>query len=161
MRQVLIFFSLLVVLTALVCQAATAAEIELTDGSVIRAEIVSASAGMYTLKSDSLGTLKVEQSKIKNISLGDHPVTDAKNSSYAPVLNEQITAMRNSMTSDPATMDKIFSLEGDPDFQTVLNDATIMNSVNSGDVSALMSNPKFLNLINKPAVQDIIKGNTK
>ncbi len=167
MKPILILLFLFVMLSAQETLAGKPAVIELNDGSVVRAEIVSFSKGEYTFKSESLGTITVDESRIKNIRIGASQQTFSRSPSTghspstAPSLDEQITALRNGMASDPATMDKITSLQSDPDFQSLLSDPEIMNAVSAGNISALMSNPKLLNLINKPAVQEIIKGATK
>ena len=43
-------------------------EIELIDGSVIQAEVLSFSNGIYRLKSDTLGTFSLAEEKVQNIS---------------------------------------------------------------------------------------------
>jgi hypothetical protein len=161
MKQILILIILFVTLSAQETLAGNPAEIELNDGSVVRGEIVSFSKGEYTFKSESLGTITVDETRIKNIRIGASQQTPSKSPSTGPSIDEQITALQNGMESDRSTMDKITSLQSDPDFQSLLNDPEIMNAVSAGNISALMSNPKLLNLINKPAVQEIIKGITK
>jgi leucyl aminopeptidase len=59
------------------------------------------------------------------------------------------------MMNDKEVMDKIHSLENDPEFQKILEDPEVMRAVNSGDVAALMANPQFLKLMNNRTVQEI------
>jgi hypothetical protein len=42
-------------------------EVELNDGTVITGEIVSLNNGVYTIKSESLGTTKLSESKVRSI----------------------------------------------------------------------------------------------
>ena len=51
----------------------------------------------------------------------------------------------------------IFSLVNDPDVQGILEDPSIIDAVNRGDIEALSSNPKFMKLLDNPAIQDITK----
>ncbi len=41
--------------------------IELKDGSIISGEVVSLAGGIYTIRTDSLGMIKLEESKIRAI----------------------------------------------------------------------------------------------
>jgi hypothetical protein len=59
------------------------------------------------------------------------------------------------MMNDKEVMDKIRSLENDPEFQKILEDPEVMRAVNSGDVATLMANPQFMKLMNNRTVQDI------
>ncbi len=45
--------------------------------------------------------------------------------------------------------------------QELLNDPAILNAVNSGDFTTLMSNPKFINILQNPTIQKIQKKVTK
>jgi hypothetical protein len=65
------------------------------------------------------------------------------------------------MQGDEEVMNKIRSLKDDPAFQKVLEDPELMNAVNSGDVAALMADPRFLQLMQNPTVLDIQKKMSK
>jgi len=73
--------------------AAEPAEINLRDGSVIRAEVISLQDGLYTLKSETLGTIVIEKSQISSIKMGtgdpararQHPLLDNAECSPADV----------------------------------------------------------------------------
>ena len=64
---ILVFLALAVAVT--VVNAAETREIELTDGSVVTGEVVSLSGGIYTIRSTTLGTLRIEASKVRVIRL--------------------------------------------------------------------------------------------
>jgi len=49
----------------------------------------------------------------------------------------------------------IISLQNDPDIQELLQDQGIMEAVGSGDISTLMSNPKFRKRLENPHIQQI------
>src|SRR5574341_1365277 len=47
--------------------AAEVREIELNDGSIVTGEVVSLSNGVYTIRAASLGTITIEESKVRSI----------------------------------------------------------------------------------------------
>lgn len=61
------------------------------------------------------------------------------------------------MQNDQEIMAIIFSLQNDPNFQEIMSDPGILNAVNSGDIAALISNPKFMSLLNNHKIQEIQK----
>src|SRR5512147_2497667 len=69
MKTFFIFPSLILILftSAATANAGEAREIELIDGSIITGEVLSLVGGICTIKSDSLGTIKLDDSKIRAI----------------------------------------------------------------------------------------------
>ena len=120
-------------------------EIELKDGSVVYGEIVSFSGGVFTLKSKGLGTVKIEESKIRAIRSGARERGK----------QDQIQQLQKRMMSDKEVVEMILSLQNDPDVQKILQDPEIMKAVNSGDMDALLSNPKFMKLLENPTIHEI------
>lgn len=149
--------------------AAEPAVIVLRDGSVIRAEITSIHDGLYTLKSESLGTIIIPQSLIASIKIGPGGPAGNHGSTPSPItpnpapqkaepnVTAQINTLREAMMGDKGVMDKISALSNDPDVMRAIQDPEIMKDVVSGDVAALMSNSKFKELLNDPKIQEIIK----
>ena len=117
-------------------------EIRLNDGSLIYGEVLSLSKGLYTLKTPSLGTIEIEESKIRSI-------VSMESS------KDEINALQEQMIKDEELLNIINSLQNDPDFQRALEDPSILEAVNSGDINALLSNPKFIKLLNNPKILDI------
>ncbi len=138
---------------ATVVKSAETREIELADGSVITGEVVSLSGGIYTVRSATLGTLRIEASKIRVIRL--------QRSAAPSDVGGQAKSLEDKMLGDSEIMDTIRALQNDPDLQKILQDPEIMKALQTGDIDALMSNPKFMMLLNKQAVQDINKKLTR
>ena len=150
-------FFLLIFLSAGV-YAGEFSEIGLIDGSTIYGEILSFNDGIYTVKSSSLGTIKVDESDIREIRVQS---ANTKNKEYANPANSSISSevqsLQTLMQNNQDIMAIIFSLQNDPDFQEIMSDPGILNAVNSGDIAALISNPKFMSLMNNHKVQEIQK----
>ena len=124
-------------------------EIELNDGSVLTGEVLSLNNGVYTVRTNALGILRLEEAKIRSIrqrgtvsSRPSEPSSDTR-------------SLQDKMMGDKDVMAMIQSLKDDPQFAKILEDPEIMNAVSSGDTAALMTNPKFLQLLHNPAVRDI------
>jgi hypothetical protein len=128
-------------------------EIELTDGSVITGEVVSLSGGIYTVRSATLGTLRIEESKVRVIRL--------QGSAAPGSAGGQVKSLEDEMLGDSEIIEAILALQNDPDFQKILQDPEIMKAVQTGDIDALMRNPEFMKLLNKQSVQDINKKLTR
>jgi hypothetical protein len=148
MKRILFASLTTLLLSVAVAAAGEVKEIELTDGSVVTGEVVSMSGGVYTIRTDAMGTITVPDSKVRSIR--------AKGSSSASAgIGGQVRPLQERMESDPAVMEMIRGLKDDPQFQKVLEDPEMMRAVESGDIGTLMANPKFLQLMNNATVRDI------
>ena len=147
MRRLGISFVLLLFVLAGELLAGDVRIIELNDGSLLYGEIVSLKDGVYTINTMSLGSVKIEESKIRVIRFK----TDEQ------VAKEQIQAMQHLMLNDKEIINIIGSLKNDPDVQKILKDPDLMKAINSGDLETLVSNPKFLKLLANPKILDIRK----
>ncbi|NTW58065.1 MAG: hypothetical protein HGB21_05305 [Nitrospirae bacterium] len=127
--------------------AAEIKEVELIDGSVITGEVLSLSSGVYTIRTVSLGTLTIDDAKVRAI---------RPQSSSSPSLRAgDVKTLQDKMLSNAEVMGLIASLKDDPQFKKALEDPEILNAVSTGDIASLMANPKFLELLNNATVQDI------
>ena len=140
-------------------------KIELTDGSIINAEVVSLDNGTYTLNAGSLGEIKVEASKIKRIELKSENTASTPTIQPESAINasdpsnaEMKTEMAKyqaAVMNDPETLKIATDLAQDPQFQEIMKDPQVLEALKSGNMQALMSNPKFMNLINHPKIKEI------
>ena len=154
MRQFLFCFVVALSLIAGSARAGEVREIELKDGSIITGEVVSLNNGIYTIKSGTLGSLKVEESKVNVIRPKSPPRGPgaAQNNT-----GSEATSLQHKLMSDQEIMGMILSLQNDPDFKKLLEDPEVMKAVSEGNIAALTANPKFMKLLGNPTVQEIQK----
>jgi hypothetical protein len=133
-------------------------EIELKDGGIVLGEIISHSNGTVVVRSNSLGTVKINESNIRLIRLSSGGSTGKEMSSDpGGSVSPDVEKLQTSIINNKEVMGLVLSLQNDPEMQALLNDPDIMAAVQSGDISALMSNPKFLKLLNSPRIKEIQK----
>ena len=128
-------------------------QIELIDGSIITGEVVSLSNGRYTVQSADLGTITIEDAKVRSIRprSASPDVGAASGSSAAG----EIRSLQERMLSDQGIVKLIQSLQNDPEFTRILEDPEIMKAVQAGDIAALSANPRFMNLLRNSTVHEI------
>jgi len=133
--------------------------IELSDGSVISGEVVSFDGNVWTIQSGSMGTLKIDGSKVVSIRSKTTPSQTPSTTTAGedPINAADIQAMQQSIMANEQIMTMIMSLQNDPEIQTILKDPEIMNAVNAGDVNALLSNPKFIKFMENTKIRGITK----
>ncbi len=128
--------------------------ISLTDGNTLFGEVVAFDNGVYTVRTDSLGTVRIPASKIASIRPGmDNKGLDSIRA--VDPLVPPVEALGQKMMSDQEIMNIIYSLANDPEFQAILADTAVMSAVAAGDVQALLNNPKFIKLLSNPKVKKI------
>ena len=165
------YLSILVLILALcslpfLAYGGTLREVELIDGSIIRAEVLLIDGKMYRLRSDALGTIEVPEYQVKAIrSLGDshvrpqtaeEPNGESSASPLAtPVPTPSADDLQQALSQNPAAMNKIISLQNDPLMQQILGDENTMRAVQAGDLGALMNDPKVRALMNHPTIREL------
>ncbi len=154
MRLIILCCCLTLLLPLQHAAAADLQEIELTDGGSVIAEVLSLTDGIYTVRSSTLGILKIKASRIRAIHRQSTPGQAGTERSAGSATVEMET-LQGKMLSNPDIMALIQSLQNDPEFQKILEDPEIMKAVNTGDASALAANPRFLKLLNNKTVKDI------
>ena len=151
--------TLLVIFLSAISVPALAAELRqftLMDGSVISGEIESLQGGIYSIKSPSLGMITVKDSEIRKIEMSSGAsATSTPSATGSP--NNHLKALQRRILSDDSIMNAATALQGDPLFQDILNDPSIMEAVRAGNVHALEGNPKVVRLLNDPRVKEITK----
>ncbi|MBI9073809.1 MAG: hypothetical protein JEZ02_00260 [Desulfatibacillum sp.] len=145
-------------------------DFHLKDGSVIRGTIIAHASRVYSIRSPSLGVIRIHESKISSIntqssSAGSGQASAAASPGASGIsggmsnsdVARQSQAIGQQMMNNPDIMGAIGSLSADPEFMEILSDPAIMAAVSAGDVNALMANPKFMQLMSNPQVQQITR----
>ncbi len=137
-------------------------EIVLKDGSVIKAEIISFEDGVYSLHSENLGELRLQDSAIQIIRRPEEGRRDISQSGGKPSgadsgRQEDIKDLQSSMLSSPQLLGMIFALQEDPEIKEILRDEEVMGLIMAGDKERLESNPKFIRLMKNPKIRVIIE----
>ncbi|MBF0590366.1 MAG: hypothetical protein HQL53_14690 [Magnetococcales bacterium] len=70
-------------------------------------------------------------------------------------LNSTKTAVLMKLFQDPDLKSKAFALAEDPVFKEALQDPTLMQALESGNLEAIIAHPRFHQLMKHQAVQDI------
>jgi hypothetical protein len=149
MKQIVLIVLALLVPAIDSVAAGEVRQIELADGSVLTGEVLSYANGVYTVRTGSLGTITIEDSRVRSISSPGQAASSA-GPSYG-----QARSLEEQMRSDEQVMNMIRSLKDDPAFRRVLEDPGILRAVEAGDLATLMANPRFMELMNNPTVREI------
>lgn len=149
MRSAIFLLTAVLFLSRAEAGAGEQRRIELVDGSILSGEVLSYADGVYTLHTDALGTVTVEDSRVRTIG----SCADPAPASSSP--DAQVRSLQERMESDPGIMGIIDSLKDDPAFRQILDDPALLKAVESGDLASLMASPKFLQLLQNSKVQEI------
>ena len=157
----------LFLLLILFCSGVSADEImnfELTDGSIIHGRLISFNNGSYTIHSDSLGTVKIGETKMKLIRSGNQASAVEQSAKPAGIpsavvitTGPEVQGLVNEMQGNEEIMPLIRALQDDPEMQALVNDPAVMKAISAGDLGALTANPKIMKLMKNPKVQEIQK----
>jgi hypothetical protein len=82
-----------------------------------------------------------------------HAASEQPSGSVTP----QVQELQQKMFTDEQTMALILSLKDDPEMQALLNDPKVQEAVQSGDLTALTANPRFMKLLDNANVKEIQK----
>ena len=154
------FRSLTIAALVVVCGSASAATLTLNDGSVIQGDIKTLQNDVYTIETDSLGTVRVSKEEIRSIDLSVD--SQRSSSSRTPVNGSSpdqadLQAMQSRMLQSPNLFSMIEALQSDPEIQAVLSDPEIMSALASGDLETLMNHPKIIALTRNAQMREIIE----
>jgi hypothetical protein len=132
------------------CGVLSAATVVLRDGTLIHGEIKSLQDGVYTIETQSVGTVHVRKQAVRSIEEGGVSAIEPGVGSGA------LDAAKSRIAQDPDLLAAVLALQNDPDVLAVLADPQIMKAIAAGDYTALMNNPKIVALMNNAKVRKII-----
>jgi len=156
----------LLLAVALGAQAALAgpSRVELKDGSVLTGDLVGYSGGIYTLRSPTLGEVRLEESKVVSVRPGapaDPAGVDAAGGlgglRLPPDLAGQVQATQQRLIADPAVFGMIMALQNDPAIRAVLSDPAFLSLITSDHLQAIQGSPGFQELLQHPVLRAILE----
>ncbi len=133
--------------------------IRLHDGNVIKGNVISLKDGVYTIKTSSLGTMKIKDSEVDEIVKAKNKTASAEKD-----LSTELESVQKTLMDDEGIMELIKSLQSDPIMQRILDNPEVLDAVNSLDLEVLLKNDDFKKLLTNPTVHEIntkVKGKTE
>ena len=85
------------------------------------------------------------------------PVNDPAASKQNSVDEAHLQNLQNRMLNDPQILSLISTLQNDPDMMALISDPSFIQAVQNRDTSKISGDPRFAKLLNKPAIQEILK----
>ncbi|HIG39565.1 MAG: hypothetical protein ABGY96_20040 [bacterium] len=131
--------------------------IEMKDGSVIQGEIISLENNSYTIRSSTLGVIKVGTHQVSRI-LSTSANVDSTLPGQSALITRgdtRLEAIRTGLMGNDSTMTIIRGLQHDPDVQAILRDPEIMSAIRRLDFETLGNNPKIQRLMNNTDVKKL------
>ena len=156
---------LLLLLTALppLALAQGQSTLELDDGTVVVGEVLSLNDGVYSVRSSTLGTIRIDAAHIRTIRQGVATDGSAQVSGLAAGSGEasrfvaDISAMQQRLAAEPGLMDLVMGLQNDPQLRQALADPQLMALIAAGDLDAIRANPSVRALMNHPGIRAILE----
>ncbi|MCG6896014.1 MAG: hypothetical protein LJE61_10515 [Thiocapsa sp.] len=131
--------------------------IELRDGSVLSGELVGVGDGRYRIRSSVIGEVEVKEADVLSIRPTAATAASAAMLGSAPAdPGGGIAGVQRRIVGDPEILSSVTALQGDPELHAALSDPELVRLVVSGDLEALRSDPRFLRLMEHPAIQAIV-----
>jgi len=150
-------------------QAQILQNIRLKDGSLIKGYVLDLSEGTYTIQTNDLGEIKIEQDKIISLSVVtkiDENVSsqkydeDEQGSSLGDVIGNnfqpKVQQVQQKIMSNPDMMLSVGELLKNENVVQILSDPTLIQQLMSGDPAEVQNNPKVKQLLNNPDMQSLI-----
>lgn len=166
---------LIVLVSGLICspvQAGSYKYITLTDGSVIRGKVLSMINGRYTIMTQHLGKIQLDDTKIASINAQKTsvqavprqttrtPQAYQKSNTASPQkaqMKDQVQALQGQILSDPKMMNDIGGLLNNPKLMSIISDQRVMDDLMSYDPARIEANPNIQKLMRDPEMQKLMK----
>ncbi|MFH0754265.1 MAG: hypothetical protein V2A70_06845 [Candidatus Omnitrophota bacterium] len=158
MKRLLLPLTILFALSVSVAHATTKT-ITLQDGSTINGDVMLMEHGTYTIKTKTMGEVKVSAANIATISddtFGESKIIPAKKNKSNIASLPEFQAMQNKISSNPDIIADIQKLMEDPEIMQILSDPSFIAALQSGNVNALKSDARINHLANNPKMQALM-----
>lgn len=130
--------------------------IEMRDGSVINGELIGIESGVYRIHSRTLGEVAIPESEVLLIRPATVTTPAPPPSANSDPQAGDLAAVQQQLLANPGIMDAMTRLQSDQTIQSALADPEFTRLILSGDLEALRANPRFLGLMENPAIQAIL-----
>lgn len=140
--------------------AASAATLVLHDGSVIKGDIRTLQNDIYTIETESLGTVQVPKQDVRSIDLSDeYSAGTPSPAATSPAMPgaADLEALQLRVMQDPSIFAMVQALQNDPEIQAIMSDPAIMSAIAAGDITTLMNHPRIIALTDNPKVRAVIE----
>jgi hypothetical protein len=132
-----------------------AAVIEMKDSTRVVGVVAGLQDGVYTIVSDSVGTLKVDEDKIKSIQF----TAPAAEPTAAPAADNggagMLGGLQQKILANPDVMMSMMELANDPAVLEILDDPEVMKLIEEGKYFQLMQNEKIKALMDNQSVRRV------
>lgn len=145
---------------ATVAEASEARVIELTDGTVVNGTVEAFQNGVYTISSPALGTLRIDGRNIRAIRMpGPTGATGGAGAVFTGMNTGGLSleGLKAMIQGDTGLNGQVEAMVNDPGIQALLSDPGLVQAVNSGDINAIIANPKFMQLMADPQIQGLTR----
>jgi len=155
-----IIFCSFILLSGAPAYCGQASRFELTDGSVIKGEVVSYENNVYTVNTANLDQIKIEAGNISKIEPLNYTSTGINiNPAIQTVSPAQLqpSVNGNILMQNPENMGVIMELTNSPELQRIARDPEVLEAAQKNDIQALMKNKEFMDIVNSPEIQEAVK----
>ena len=70
---------------------------------------------------------------------------------------EQVRMIQKRILEDPEMLSIILSLRNDPEMRKIVNDPDVAATLQTGDLSMLVNDPRFVKLLGKPQLKELVR----
>ncbi len=149
----------------------------LQDKSVIMGQVLELKEGQYTIRTETMGEIKLAADKILEISSLEIQATSSRpakeiairdgskkqayssppvSSSNANAQQDQVNSRVRSMAMDGDFLDSMMDLSQAGSMLDVMSDPEVMDAINRNDYDFLMNSEKMKNLMGSPEIRELL-----
>lgn len=128
----------------------------LNDGSTITGELLNFDGQRYTFRSDSLGTLELEATRVARLYTrhNDAPVAGEASGFLPP---PAVPLGDGDPDNDPkGPLDMLLELQRDPQVRVIVEDMLALSALANGDTDAVLQSPKLMKLFDDPLTRLVV-----
>jgi len=142
--------------------------IQLKDGSTLTGNVIELNHGVYTIKTETLGIMKINEDDILSISNKRFADAQAKDAVPAEAgtlspgltksnLNSQVQILQQDILTDPEMMADLQQMISDPEIVEILTDESFMRNVMNLDMEAIENDPRYEKLMHNYKMRTFIE----